>query len=222
MTNKKTEIITGLLFIIATASSSLGFIIIDPVIKAPDILVAGTVNSSHWILGVLFLLINCIAVVIIPVLLFPVFKKHSEVLAVGYIGSRIVESLILIVGSISLLSLLTLSGEFLQAEALDISYFQSSAIILLASYEWSHLIGIMIFFSFSALTLNTLLYISELIPRWLSGWGLIGATMLLISGMFEIFGLNPLLYFTLPIALQEMVFAVWLIVKGFNLNKKEN
>ena len=74
----------------------------------------------------------------------------------------------------------------------------------------------MIVFSLTALILNYLLYQSELIPRWLSGWGLIGATLLLAAGLLEIFGINLTDFINLPIALQEMVFAIWLIVKGFN------
>ncbi len=214
-TYKKTARIVGALFITATVASSLGFVILDPILNTPDILVNVSVNITQLIIGVFLLLINCIAVVVIPVMLFPILKKHNEVLAVGYLGFRIIESVILIVGLISLLSLLALSQEFGQAAAPDSSYFQTLGTLLLAAYEWFLLLGIMIVFSLTALVLNYLLYQSELIPRWLSGWGLIGAILLLAAGLLEIFGFNPTEFLSLPIALQEMVFAVWLIVKGF-------
>lgn len=168
------------------------------------------------IIGVLLLLIDCAAVVAIPVMLVPIFKKHNEALALGYVGARIIESVILIVGTIILLSLLTLSQEYVQAAAPDASYFQTLGTLLLAVYEWTLLVGIMIVFSLTALILNYLLYQSELIPRWLSVWGLIGATLLLAVGLLEIFGFNLTEILSILIALQEMVFAVWLIVKGFN------
>jgi hypothetical protein len=65
------------------------------------------------------------------------------------------------------------------------------------------------------------LYQSKLIPRWLSLWGFIGAALIVLYGLFGIFGLATSLnsIFTLlamPIFVQEMVFAVWLIFKGFN------
>jgi hypothetical protein len=67
---------------------------------------------------------------------------------------------------------------------------------------------------------GSLLYQSKLIPRWLSGWGLIGATLILLTGLLGFFGLSlestTTTILAAPIALQEMVFAVWLIVKGFN------
>jgi len=215
-TNRKTARIVGLLFITATVASSLSFAIFDPILNAPDILVNVSANITQVIIGVLLLLIDCAAVVAIPVMLVPIFKKHNEALALGYVGARIIESVILIVGTIILLSLLTLSQEYVQAAAPDASYFQTLGTLLLAVYEWALLVGIMIVFSLTALILNYLLYQSELIPRWLSVWGLIGATLLLAVGLLEIFGFNLTEILSIPIALQEMVFAVWLIVKGFN------
>ena len=168
------------------------------------------------LIGILLDLINCAAVVVIPVMLFPIFKKHDEALALGYLGSRIIESVILIVGDISLLSLLTLSQEYVQAAAPDASCFQTLGTLLLAASDWTFLLGPGIAFSLTALILNYLLYQSKLIPRFISVWGLIGATLLLAADLLAIFGFNLVMLLAVPIALQEMVFAVWLIVKGFN------
>ena len=215
-TNRRTARIVGVLFITATVASSLSFAIFDPILNAPDIIVTVYANITQVIIGVLLLLIDCAAVVAIPVMLVPIFKKHNEALALGYVGARIIESVILIVGTIFLLSLLTLSQKYVQVAAPDASYFQTLGTLLLAVYEWTLLVGIMIVFSLTALILNYLLYQSELIPRWLSVWGLIGATLLLAVGLLEIFGFNLTEILSIPIALQEMVFAAWLIIKGFN------
>jgi len=74
----------------------------------------------------------------------------------------------------------------------------------------------MIVFALSALMFNYLLYQSKLIPRWLSVWGLIGATLLLAEGLLGMFDLTISTFLAAPIAVQEMVLAAWLIVKGFN------
>jgi len=218
MTNKekKTARIVGLLFITATVASSLGFAILDPILNAPDILVSVSANTTQVMIGVLLLLIDSAAVVGIAVLMFPILKKYSEALALGYAGFRVIEATVIIVASIILLSLLTLSQEYVQAAAPDASYFQTLGTLLLAAWDWALLLGIMIVFGLTALILNYLLYQSELVPRWLSGWGLIGAILLLAAGVLEIFGTNLSDIINLPIALQEMVFAIWLIVKGFN------
>ena len=68
--------------------------------------------------------------------------------------------------------------------------------------------------------LNQVLIRSKLVPRFISIWGLIGAILLLAAGLITLFGPGPLAeittFMSLPIAVQEMVFAIWLIVKGFN------
>ena len=68
--------------------------------------------------------------------------------------------------------------------------------------------------------LNYILYQTKLIPRWLSGWGFIGAILYLASGFLPLFGYDSrsttYALMEAPLGLNEMVFAVWLIVKGFN------
>jgi len=78
------------------------------------------------------------------------------------------------------------------------------------------LLGLGLAFALSALILNFVLYQSKLIPRWLSGWGFVGAALVFANYLLQSFSINPVEILFLPIAVQEMVFAVWLIVKGFN------
>ena len=214
---KKTARIVGVLFITATVTSILGtFGLLEPILDAPDYLVNISANENQMLIGIFIDSINAVVVVVIPVMLFSIFKKHNEALALGYLVSRIIESVILIVGHVSQLSLVTLSQEYVQAAAPDASNFQTFGTLLIALWDWALLLGIMIVFGLTALILNFLLYQTKLIPRWLSGWGLVGATLLLAAGLLEIFGINLTDAINLPIALQEMVFAIWLIVKGFN------
>jgi hypothetical protein len=160
------------------------------------------------------LLILAVSVLGIGVMMFPVLRKYDEGLALGYAGIRLIETVFIITASLSLLSLLTLSQEY-AAGALDAAYYQPSGTLLLASYDWSFVIGTLIFLGLGGVCLNYLLYQSRLVPRWLSGWGLIGATLVLLYGLLSLFGLDPS-FLAAPIAVQEMVFAVWLIAKGFN------
>ena len=218
-TNRKTAIIVGVLFIAATVGSSLYYVILDPILSAPDYLVKVSENANQVIIGVLLYLIDNAAVVVIPIMLFPIFKKHNEALALGYVGARIIEGAIFIVSVISLLLLLTLSQEFVKSGAPDVPYFQTLGTLLLAAHDWAFLLGLTVF-SLGSLVLNYILYQSKLIPRWLSGWGFIGAALTLAASLIPQLGyslsssIDTLM--NSPIALQEMVFAVWLIVKGFN------
>lgn len=78
---RKTAIIVGVLFISATVTSSLYYVIVTPILNAPDYLVKFTENANQVIIGVLFYLIDCAAVVAIPIMLYPIFKKYNERLA---------------------------------------------------------------------------------------------------------------------------------------------
>jgi hypothetical protein len=218
--HRKTAIIVGVLFITATVVTLLSIPLTNH-INAPDYLINISANENQVIIGALLQLINCIAIVGIAVMLFPIFKKHNEALALGYVGARIMEAVSLIVAVISLLLLLTLSQEFVKAGAPDVSSFQTLGTSLLAANYWAWLLGGELFLTLSALILNSILYQSKLIPRFISVWGLIGATLLLAQGLLGMFGSlseTSVLrtYLFIPIAVQEMVFAVWLIVKGFN------
>jgi hypothetical protein len=105
-----------------------------PILDAPDYLISVSAKETQWIIGVLIDAINSAAVVVIAVTLFPILKKHNEALALGYVASRIIESVILIVGHISQLSLLTLSQEYVQAGAPDAAYFQTLGTSLLVGH----------------------------------------------------------------------------------------
>ncbi|MGZ7044677.1 MAG: DUF4386 domain-containing protein [Methanobacterium sp.] len=107
------------------------------------------------------------------------------------------------------------------AGAVNASYYTTLGILLLALKSWAGLLGTLIFAGLGGMTLNYVLYQSKLIPRWLSLWGFIGAALIVLYGLTGIFGLgmgltSPYAVLAIPIAVQEMVFAVWLIIKGFN------
>ena len=217
---RKNAIIVGVLFITATVANILSDVFLGPILDAPDYLIKVSANENQVIIGALFKLIMAVACAGIAIWLYPILKKHNEALALGYVGARIIEGVLYIVAVIGLLSLLTLSQEFVKAGAPDASHFQALGTLLLAASDWAFMLGITVF-GLGALMLYYLLYQSKLIPRWLSVWGLIGAPLMLAGGLLGMFGsltetsvLGTFIF--LPIAVNEMVLAVWLIVKGFN------
>jgi NADH:ubiquinone oxidoreductase subunit 6 (subunit J) len=96
----------------------------------------------------------------------------------------------------------------------DDPYFQTSGALLNAAKDWSSIVENFPYGS-AAVILYILLYQSELIPRWLSVWGLAGAALMLAMGLLRLFG-KPVIYLAIPLILNELVLAVWLIVTGFN------
>jgi hypothetical protein len=121
-----------------------------------------------------------------------------------------------------LILLLSLSQKFVQAGAPPSSYFQTLGAVLLSGYHWATYVGGPLAFSVGALMYYSIFYKTKLVPRWLSNWGLIGAALTTLSSllvMFNIIGAfsTTQIVLNLPfIGIQEMVLAVWLIVKGFN------
>ena len=212
--------IVGVLFITATVAHILAGLLLDPVLKDPDYLNNASANENRVVIGVLLELIAAGAVVGTGVMLFPVFKKFNEGLALGYASGRSIEGVIIIIGAIGALLLLTLGREYV-AGAPAASYSQASSTLLLAWRGWALVLGPMVVLSLNTLILNYLFFQSELIPRFLSVWGLIGAVLILAAGLLVMFGRTPpnsmtALLLALPVAVYEMVLAIWLIVKGFN------
>jgi hypothetical protein len=130
------------------------------------------------------------------------------------VAARTIEGIMVLIGALSVLGLLTLSRE--QAEAVGAEPLGG---VLVATYDWSYLLGPMLFFSISALILYPMLLHGRLVPAWLSLWGLVGALLLLGRTVAEMYGaeFSGLAQGLLaaPIGINEMVLAVWLIVKGF-------
>jgi hypothetical protein len=222
--HRKAAIIVGVLFIVATAAPILSAVPLSAVPLGwlgiegdPNYLTAISQNENQVLIGALLWLAMTASVVAIPIMMFPILRKHNEGLALGYVGARIFEGFFEAVNVVSLLSLLSLSREFATAGAHGASYFQTSSALLLAVIDWGSLL-LDLAWLLSVPMFSYVLYQSKLIPRWLSGWGLIGGALWLATWPVRMFGLSPPMIeiFALPIAAQEMVLAVWLIVKGFN------
>jgi hypothetical protein len=220
MTHRTTARVVGALFIIATVAMTLAVLLLEPVVGAPDYLAKVSLSGNRVATGALFELINHIAVVAIAVVIYPVFRRFSERLALGYVAARSIEAVLFAIGTMHLLTLVTVSREFVAAGAPPISHFQTLGGLLLAGHDWDRAALAFTSFSLGALILNYALYQARLVPRWLSVWGVVGAALILAARMMVIYGLElpsaaPIVLDT-PIAVQEMAFAVWLIVKGFN------
>lgn len=219
-TSRKTAIIVGVLYIIGTIAGALSLVFVNPILSAPDYLLQFSANKTQVITGALFVIIMGVALVMVPVMMFPILKKQNKALALGYVVFRALEAVTSIAIVISWLLLITLSQEYVKAGAPDASYFQTFGTLLLEADDWISPISTIVFI-LGALMFYYLLYQSKLIPRFISVWGLIAATPYLAAGLLSMFGLiSPMsttqIVMVVPLALQEMVLAVWLIVKGFN------
>jgi len=218
--------IVGVLFLVATTAAITGDYLVRPLRDDADYLGTFASHETRVIVAMVSELLLATAVVGIAALLFPILKRENEGLAIGYVGARIVEGVIIILGGISSLLLLTLSGEFVEGNGSEISTFEPSGALLLEAREWTDALGTAIVFGISALILYGLLYRSELVPRWLSGWGFGGAVLILVAGVRGLYGHSPTstlsVLLMIPIGAQEIVFAVWLVFRGFQSHPAVN
>lgn len=220
-THRKTAILVGVLYIVGTVAGILSLVFTGPILEGPDFLAQVSTRPNQIILGALFVLTMGLALAMVAVLMFPILKRHNEALAIGYVVFRgALEAAMYLVLVIGWLALPLLSQEYIKAAAAEASYFQSLGDFVLAAHDQiGHVLTIV--FILGALMFYFVLYQSKLVPRWLSGWGLLAAIPYFVAGLFALFGLlSPMstsqVVLDLPMALQEMVLAVWLIVKGFN------
>ncbi|MEI2774925.1 MAG: DUF4386 domain-containing protein [Tetrasphaera sp.] len=155
----------------------------------------------------------------IAVALYPVLRSHNRGLALGAVAGRLVEGVFVMVASLGLLAALTLSQDAQTARALAPAA-QAAADSMLAMRHWAlGFLGLLAFLT-GALLYYLVLFRARLLPRWLSGWGIAAVALSYIAtiyaGYTQAFGfstVNTLL--NIPILVQEMVMAVWLIAKGF-------
>jgi hypothetical protein len=221
-TYRKTAIAAGVLFLAGYLGIFLGSAIYGPFVDASDYLSVIFPNKDQVILGMFVELINDVSVIGLAIVLFPVLKKFGERLALGYFGFRMMEAVVLIVSKTGLLSLITLSQEYLAAGSPEGSYYQAAGAAALADRFWASQIQV-VFFCLSALIFYYVMYRSKLLPRFLSLWGffavasLIAANLLPVPDLTEGFSIAQLLF--LPIFISEILVALWLIVKGFNTSE---
>ena len=213
---RKTAILVGVLFIIGTVSGVLSVVFAGNLLSDPDYLIKFAENQNQILISSLCVLIMGISLAMMSVMLFPILKKYNEALALGAVVFRgALEAILYIAIVICWLLLLTVSQEYVMAGAPADSQFQTLGTLLLKAVDQTGSI-LDIVFSLGALMIYYLFYRSKLIPGWLSVWGLLGAVLYLASGLFTMFGLD-FGFLEAPLALQEMVLAVWLIVRGFNV-----
>ena len=218
--HRRTATIVGVLFVMALVPFLIGQALYEPILSSPDYLDKVDTDRVTVVIGILLEFASALAIILIPVVFFPVLRKHSEVLALAYVSFRLFEAVLLSVAQIFKLSLVSLGQGYLDSGGVDPSYLQNVGSSLQSAIYWVDHDGLiyLIVFVTGTLVLNTALYRSKLIPRWLSIWGLAAAVAVLAGSVMATFDVLLVLAMVLviPIGLQEQAMAVWLIVKGFN------
>jgi hypothetical protein len=217
-TYRQTAIITGVIFIIATFMGPILATPLTPALAGAGYLPQVSAHPSQVAGAVLLWIISASTSVGIAIALYPVLKAWHAGLALGSVVFRTLEAAFYLVEVVGLLCLLTLSQQFNLAGAAERPALQVIGNLLVSVREHAGLLAVFAF-CVGAFMYYGLLFQSRLIPRWLSGFGIIAIILMLTACILALFNGNRVTSYTplwAPIAVQEMVLAVWLIVKGFN------
>jgi len=219
ITSQKDAITTGAFFITATIAAIIGISLYDPILNDSNTLSAASANSNQIELGALFELILAFANIGTGIMLFSFLRKYSESWGLAYACFRLLEVVFILIGIISLLSIVKLSQEYTGSE---LASLQAAARTLKTIHSWSFILGPHFMLGINTFIYSYIFYQSGLVPRKLSILGLGGAVLIFIAAVQEILGYIPhfsaqIIPYAFPIAIYEMILAVWLIRKGFNL-----
>lgn len=211
--------LTGVFFLVTYASSIppvLAFYI--PALSDRHFVLAGGFDTGVSV-GALLELILIAANVASALTLYPVLRKQSEVLSLGYVAARLVESGFIAIGIVALMALNTLR---LNAGDADPASLVVAGQALVAMHDWTFRIGPGIVVGLgNGLMLGYLMWTTRLVPRLLSALGLIGGPTLLVAGLAVLLGWieagsTAQIVATVPEFFWELFLGLWLLVKGFD------
>jgi len=219
-TYRKNAVMTGVLYFMGTVFGILCYVVGGEVlssISTGNILGLVAANSSRLTVVAFFTLMMAISLVAMTIFLYPVIRKDSEELAMGMVLFRgALEGTWYFMSTLGFLTLVALGNEYIATGA-NSAALQSMGNVLNQFQDSLAAIG-PIFFLIGATCIYLSFYRTRLIPRWLTVWGFIGVVCSLASALLSFFHVDTGygLYLEMVLAPQEIVMAVWLIVKGFN------
>jgi len=182
--------------------------------------VVGNADEFKVLLGAFLEMMLIVANLGTALVLFPVLKRESEPLALGYVAARTMESVFIAIGIVSLLSVVTLRQHLASTTGAGDAAFVPVGQSLVAVRNWTFLLGPNLMAALNALLLGTLMYRSRLVPRVIPTVGLVGAVLLLADVtaiFFGGYGLGTVWHgiASAPIFAWELSLGVWMAVKGF-------
>jgi hypothetical protein len=202
----------GVLFIVATVASIVSSAFLTP-LRAEDPLAQIAAHAGQVRVGVLLILVTAFSCAGIALSLYPALRRYAEGLAIASVAFRLVEGMCFVGVAMVQLTLISLAEGVTDPGAV--------APALLAGHDWLGNVGATASFGLGALMYSVIFYRARLLPRWLAAWGLGAISIFLVAIVLVVLGaIEPSspaqLGLAVPIAVQEMVLAWWLIAKGLN------
>lgn len=217
---KKTAIYAGILIIIGIVAGMLSIV---PSVESPDYLTEVSANQNQVLSGAFFQFTMLPIYIGFALVLYPILSKYNKSMAIGFVSFRIISGVFQIIGVITLPIIILLSQKYLESNVSDLLYFQLLGDVLKLGRDLANHVGVMLATGLGNIIFFYMFYKTKLIPRWLSSWGLVGNALAMLASFLILFRLidvisSQFIVLTIPLVIQEIVLAIWLIAKGFNLS----
>jgi hypothetical protein len=219
--DKFTPRLLGMMFIIVALASLLGGTLLmslnyagsGPPDNISEIMIKISNNPTTMQMSIVVELITAIGILLLALLLYITLKNQNKIIALWAFGLWIGEAVTLVVREISAFALLHVSQEFVKAGAPDSSYFQTLGSLFYASTQFGYSV-LMVFYCLGGILFYYLFLKSKRVPKVLSLWGIMAASLGFIGTLFVLFNYNVPFYVFLPILPFELAIGLWLAVKG--------
>jgi hypothetical protein len=210
-------VFVGTAFLVAMVSSLAGGAVLESAMGTNGARLAAG-DASGLALGVVLEMVNVIAVIAIAVGLYPLFRVAWDAVALGYVAVRVLESAFLALAA--LLPLVAATSTSAGGMESGPAAAPQGAVLQLLAFR-SEILGVMIpaFFAVGAVLLYVWLWTTELVPRFVSAWGLVGVVGIVLANVMDV-GTPVLMALALPIIANEIFLGVWLIVRGFATGRR--
>lgn len=210
---RRTAKIVGVIYLAGMVIGILGNVLILSILSAPDRMASISQNSMLLAIAALLWLLTVAGDVAHGILMYPILRKHSERMAVGYLGFRIVDATFIAIMVLVILAQVPIAGVDSLAEASDGSLLGLSTVFM-QTQLYAYSIA-MFTLGVAGLIVCWVFYRANLLPRPLAVWGLAGYAIILCGSVLEILGFDLLSMHAIPGGLWEVFIGVWLIAKGF-------
>lgn len=210
--------LAGLIMLIGMIA---GIFSVAPAIDSANYLTEASRQSNQVIVAAIFQFTLLLTYIGFAILIYPIIKKFSDSLSLGFLSFRILAVSVSVIGTILLLSLLTLSEVFVQNESSNTLDFEALGTILKSTRDAVNHIFMVLLLSVGNIMLYILFIKAKLIFRWILIWGIGGSILSGIASVFVLFGAIEIitteyLILNVPTAAFEVFLGIWLMTKGLN------
>jgi hypothetical protein len=207
---RTTAKMVGAIYIAGMVIGISGNIVILSILSAPDRFVSISQNSLLLAVAALFWLLTVAGDIAHGILMFPILRRHSERMAVGYLGFRIIDATFIAIMALFILAQVPMATEAARSEA----SLQSLSAVFMQAQLYAYSIA-MFTLGIAGLIVCWVFHQANLLPRPLAIWGLAGYAIILVGSALEVLGYDLLSIHAMPGGLWEIFVGVWLIAKGF-------